>query len=148
MRHILFATISLLAIDTALADNFMRPRTLLDGYNSSESKQYRSNNHSAQSNVTPNSGERGTQRQELTNPPAYNSASDNYARPNVRRDSTNDGQLEPNQYRFDTSSDRGSANPYTREKGAQRQKFTNSPAYDTDNSRTRRGLDPYGLRSR
>jgi hypothetical protein len=151
MRHILFATISLLAIDTALAQ-YTRPEMRRDGlyggYSRSESSRYHVDNNSAQSTVNPYTRDGGLQRQEAAHLPAYNAFTDNYARPHVRRDSTNDGQSEPNQYRFDTSSDRGSANPYTREQGAQRQESANSPAYNTDHSRTRRGLDPYGLRSR
>ena len=46
--------------------------TYVQGYMKSESNQYRYDNYSSQGNTNPYTGERGSQRNEYSNPPTYN----------------------------------------------------------------------------
>ena len=77
MRWILLALTAVLVPDLALADNYTRPHvrrdgTYVPGHYSSEPNQYRFDNYSGRGNTNPYTGERGYQRHEFTNPPAYN----------------------------------------------------------------------------
>ncbi len=65
----------------AFADTYVRGYTGSDGtyvapYYRSSPNQYRYDNYSAQGNTNPYTGERGYQRHEFTNPPAYNESYD------------------------------------------------------------------------
>jgi hypothetical protein len=68
---------SLLLANFAFADNYTKPHvrrdgTYVPGHFSSEPNEYRFDNYSARGNTNPYTGERGTQRHEFTNPPAFN----------------------------------------------------------------------------
>ena len=47
----------------------------------SDSDNYRSNNYSSQGNTNPYTGEKGSQRNEYSNPPAYNTGSGGSKKP-------------------------------------------------------------------
>lgn len=70
-------------------------------------------------------------------------ADDYYTRGYTRRDGTpvqGHYSTQPNEYRYDNYSSRGNTNPYTGERGSQRNEYTNPPAYNTG----RQQSDPYG----
>lgn len=61
----------------AMADTWVngytkRDGTHVQGHHRSSPDQYRYNNYSSQGNTNPYTGQRGTQRNEFSNPPAYN----------------------------------------------------------------------------
>jgi hypothetical protein len=77
MRNALLALAGLFLIESALADGYTRPHvrrdgTYVDGYMRSDPNQHRFDNYSGRGNTNPYTGERGSQRHEFTNPPAYN----------------------------------------------------------------------------
>lgn len=70
-------------------------------------------------------------------------ADDYYTSPYVRKDGTpvqGHYSTQPNEYRYDNYSSRGNTNPYTGERGSQRNEFTTPPAYNTGRSHS----DSYG----
>lgn len=77
MQRILLAIIAVFLADVALADNYTRPHmrkdgTYVPGHYSTEPNDRRYDNYSGRGNINPYTGERGSQRHEFTNPPAYN----------------------------------------------------------------------------
>jgi hypothetical protein len=77
MYRMLLGITALMAAQLAFADNYTRPHvrkdgTYVPGHYSSESNNRRYDNYSGRGNVNPYTGERGSQRHEFTNPPAYN----------------------------------------------------------------------------
>ena len=77
MKKFLIASLLVLPV-VAQADNWVngyqkKDGTYVQGYMKSDSDNYRSNNYSSQGNTNPYTGERGYQRNEYSNPPAYNS---------------------------------------------------------------------------
>lgn len=78
MRRIFFALAALFAINAALADDYYtrgytrRDGTPVQGHYSTQPNEHRYDNYSSRGNVNPYTGERGSQRNEFTNPPAYN----------------------------------------------------------------------------
>ncbi len=77
MRTILVFLFGLSTAGSALGDNYTKPYvrsdgTYVQGHMSSEPNQYRFDNYSGRGNVNPYTQERGSQRHEFTDPPAYN----------------------------------------------------------------------------
>jgi opacity protein-like surface antigen len=77
MKLAVGVTLLLLATSALAADQYTRGYTRQDGtyvqpHYSTPDNQYRSDNYSARGNMNPYTGERGSQRHEFTNPPAYN----------------------------------------------------------------------------
>src|SRR3954470_20918134 len=77
MRFALVALVLVLVPDFLLADNYTRPYVRRDGtvverHYSTEPNQYRYDNYSGRGNTNPYTGERGSQRHEFTDPPAFN----------------------------------------------------------------------------
>lgn len=74
---VLAAALVALTATAAFADEYVNGYTRSDGtyvephYRSSPN-QYRNDNYSSQGNTNPYTGERGSQRNEYSNPPAYN----------------------------------------------------------------------------
>ena len=85
MKNIVLTLFALWALagSVAFADNYVEGYYRSDGtyvaphYRSSPN-QYRYDNYSARGNTNPYTGERGTQRHEFTNPPAYNESYGGY----------------------------------------------------------------------
>jgi hypothetical protein len=76
-RRIVVTPNTLLSSQFAFADNYTRPHvrkdgTYVPGHYSTEPNQHRYDNYSGRGNTNPYTGERGSQRHEFTNPPAYN----------------------------------------------------------------------------
>ena len=83
MRKIALATL-MFVCSTAMADNFVQGYMRSDGtyvapHYRSEQNTYRMDNYSSQGNTNPYSGQRGSQRNELSDTPTYNP---NYGNPN------------------------------------------------------------------
>lgn len=84
MKRILMgAFVALLLSGTAAADTYVQGYTRSDGtyvkgHYRSDPDGYRYNNYSSQGNTNPYTGERGTQRNEYSNPPAYNKSYPGY----------------------------------------------------------------------
>ena len=81
------ATALILISGVAAADQYVNGYTRRDGtyvqpHMRSEPDQYRYNNYSSQGNSNPYTGQQGSQRNEYSNPPAYNQ---NYGNPNYGR---------------------------------------------------------------
>ena len=81
--RIMFILLTLLA-SNAFGDEYVRGHTTKDGtyvqpHVRTDPNQYKFDNYSSQGNSNPYNGERGTQRNEFSNPPAYNQ---NYGNPN------------------------------------------------------------------
>lgn len=78
MRHLLLALLSLLVADFALADDYYtrphvrRDGTYVQGHRSTDPNSHRFDNYSSRGNVNPYTGQTGSQRNEFTSPPAYN----------------------------------------------------------------------------
>jgi hypothetical protein len=77
MRNTLLILTALLVTEAALADNYTRGYTRRDGtyvapHYSTEPNAWRHDNYSGRGNTNPYTGQRGSQRHEFTNPPAYN----------------------------------------------------------------------------
>jgi len=79
-----FAALLLALLATsAFADNYVRGYTKSDGtyvapHYRSEQNSNRSDNYSSQGNTNPYTGQRGSQRNENSDPPAYNKNHGNY----------------------------------------------------------------------
>lgn len=77
MRVTMLALLSLLFVDFAFADNYVRPHvrrdgTYVEGHMRSSPNSNRFDNYSSQGNVNPYTGQRGSDRNEFSNPPEYN----------------------------------------------------------------------------
>lgn len=82
MKLVTLAFVLLAFCAGAFADQTVRGYTRRDGtyvapHTRSDSNQYRYDNYSSQGNVNPYTGERGTQRNEFSNPPVYNRSNPN-----------------------------------------------------------------------
>lgn len=82
MKTMLFAVLCLFAT-AALAGHYVRGYTRSNGtyvapHMQSNPDQYRFNNYSSQGNTNPYTGQAGHQRNEYSNPPAYNQPRSNY----------------------------------------------------------------------
>jgi len=78
----IFLVVLLLASSAAFADTYVRGYTksngtYVEGYHRSDANSQRSDNYSSQGNTNPYTGERGTQRNEYSNPPQYNNSYNN-----------------------------------------------------------------------
>lgn len=74
----IIAAILMIASASVMADQYVRGYTRSDGtyvapYSRSEQNSNRYDNYSSQGNSNPYTGERGSSRNEFSNPPAYNS---------------------------------------------------------------------------
>lgn len=81
------ALIASILAASAFADNYTRgyikrDGTSVDGHYKTEPNQSRSDNYSSQGNTNPYTGQRGSQRNEYSDPPAYNKSSPSYSSPN------------------------------------------------------------------
>src|SRR4051794_13739947 len=90
--------------DSLLADNYTRPYvrrdgTVVEGHYSTEPNQYRFDNYSGRGNTNPYTGERGHQRHEFTDPPAFNTGRRN-------QDSGSTPYMNPYSNPYDTPSSR------------------------------------------
>lgn len=73
----IIAIVALAASSMAFADQYVRPHvtkdgTYVEGYHRSSPNNNRYDNYSSQGNINPYTGQRGTERNEYSNPPAYN----------------------------------------------------------------------------
>lgn len=78
----IFLIILLFASSAAFADTYVQGYTksngtYVEGHYRSSPDQYRSNNYSSEGNHNPYTGQRGTQRNESSNPPQYNDSYNN-----------------------------------------------------------------------
>jgi len=92
MRYLIIAVATALASTAALADQYVNGYYRQDGtyvapHYQTSPNQYRYDNYSSQGNVNPYTGQRGNQRNEYSNPPAYNQnyGNPNYGQSNQRR---------------------------------------------------------------
>ena len=86
MKKILIAATLLMLPALSQADNWVngyqkKDGTYVQGHMKSDSDNYRSNNYSSQGNTNPYTGEKGSQRNEYSNPPAYNTGSGGSKKP-------------------------------------------------------------------
>lgn len=76
--------VAALALSTvAFADQYVQPHvtrngTYVEGHYRSEPNSNRYDNYSSQGNTNPYTGQRGTERNEYSNPPAYNQQNNPY----------------------------------------------------------------------
>jgi hypothetical protein len=82
MKAILFVALCLMTTG-ALADHYVRGYTRSNGtyvapHMQSNPDQYRFNNYSSQGNTNPYTGQAGHERNEYSNPPAYNQPRSSY----------------------------------------------------------------------
>lgn len=78
----IFLIVLLFASSAAFADTYVRGYTksngtYVEGHYRSDANSQRSDNYSSQGNTNPYTGERGTQRNEYSNPPQYNDSYNN-----------------------------------------------------------------------
>lgn len=87
MKRIIVLSALAVFSNAALADTYVQGHTRSDGtyvqgHYRSEANSTRSDNYSSQGNTNPYTGERGSQRNEYSNPPAYNSTNPSAPPPN------------------------------------------------------------------
>lgn len=78
----IFLIVLLFASSAAFADTYVQGYTksngtYVEGHYRSDANSIRSDNYSSQGNTNPYTGERGTQRNEYSNPPQYNKSYNN-----------------------------------------------------------------------
>jgi hypothetical protein len=77
MKRIAYALITISVSTTAWSDDSVRGHMRRDGtyvapHHRTDQNQYRFDNYSSQGNTNPYTGQRGSQRNEFSSPPAYN----------------------------------------------------------------------------
>lgn len=77
MKRVLLAILMAVMVMPVFADTYVKGYTRKDGtyvqgHYRSDPNQYRYDNYSSQGNTNPYTGKNGTQRNEFSNPPAYN----------------------------------------------------------------------------
>lgn len=86
MTRFFLGLATLLFVGVAIADSYVRPHvrsdgTYVQGHMRSSPNQYRHDNYSGRGNTNPYTGQRGSQRHEFTNPPAFNTGRSPSANP-------------------------------------------------------------------